>query len=216
VDDILIVYKDNTTNIEKVLSSFNNINPELTFTVEQEKDNKLNFLDITVTKDANKLTYEIYRKPTTSHTIIPKDSCHPIEHKLAAVRYFANRIHTYNLDQTQKQKETDTVKEILHNNKYSMSLLSKVHNRRKHKMGKIHLRRERNKVYYKTVINTHLKVAYTTNNSLGKLLDTQKTEKLNKFEKNGVYQLKCPRCQKKYVGQTGRPCHVRFREHYRD
>jgi hypothetical protein len=64
----------------------------------------LNFLDITITKDANKLTYEIYRKPTTSDTIIPKDSCHPIENKLAAVRYFANRIHTYNLDQKQKTK----------------------------------------------------------------------------------------------------------------
>jgi hypothetical protein len=64
--------------------------------------------------------------------------------------------------------------------------------------------------------NTHLKVAYTTNTNLGKLLDTQKTEKLNKFEKNGVYQLKCPTCQKKYVGQTGRPFHVRFRELYRD
>jgi hypothetical protein len=64
--------------------------------------------------------------------------------------------------------------------------------------------------------NTHLKVAYTTNNNLGKLLDTQKTEKINKIEKNGVYQLKCPTCQKKYVGQIGRPFHIRFREHYRD
>jgi hypothetical protein len=131
VDDILIFYKDNTTNIEKVLSSFDSINPELTFTMEQEKDNKLKFLDITITKDANKLNYEIYRKPTTSDTIIPKDSCHPIEHKLAAVRYFANRIQTYNLDQMRKQKEIDTVKEIIHNNKYSKSLLSKVHNRKK-------------------------------------------------------------------------------------
>jgi hypothetical protein len=78
LDDILIVYEGNTTNIKKVLNSFNNINPELTFSMEQEKDNKLNFLDITITKDANKLTYEIYRKPTTSDTIIPKDSCHPI------------------------------------------------------------------------------------------------------------------------------------------
>jgi hypothetical protein len=127
VDDILIIYKDNTTNIGKFLSLFNNINPEVTFTVEQKKkDNRLNLLDITITKDANKLTYEIYRKPTTSDTIIPKESCHPIEHNLAAVRYFANRIHRYNLYRTQKQKKIDKVKEILHNNKYSKSLLNKV------------------------------------------------------------------------------------------
>jgi hypothetical protein len=64
--------------------------------------------------------------------------------------------------------------------------------------------------------NTRLKVAYTTNNNLGKLLNTQKAGKLNKFEKNGVYQLECPTCQKKYIGQTGRLFHTRFREHYRD
>jgi hypothetical protein len=69
VDDILILYKETTTNIEEVLNSFNNINPKLRFSMEQEKDNKLNFLDITITKDINKLTYEVYRKPTTSDTM---------------------------------------------------------------------------------------------------------------------------------------------------
>jgi hypothetical protein len=64
--------------------------------------------------------------------------------------------------------------------------------------------------------DTFLKVAYTTNNNLGKLLETQKTHKPNKFDKNGVYQLTCPTCHNKYAGQTGRPFHVRFREHYWD
>jgi hypothetical protein len=70
----------------------------------------LNFLDLTIMKGANKLTYEIFRKPTTIDTIIPNDSCHPLEHKLAAIRYFVNRIHTCNLDHPQKQKELDIVK----------------------------------------------------------------------------------------------------------
>jgi tRNA U38,U39,U40 pseudouridine synthase TruA len=33
---------------------------------------------------------------------------------------------------------------------------------------------------------------------------------------NGVNQLTCPTCHKKYVGQTSRQFHVRFQEHYRD
>ena len=37
--------------------------------------------------------------------------------------------------------------------------------------------------------NTSMKVAYATNNSLGKLLETQKCHQQNKFDKNGVYQL---------------------------
>jgi len=64
--------------------------------------------------------------------------------------------------------------------------------------------------------STTLKVAYTTNNNLGKLLERQKNQKANKFDKNGVYQLKCPTCHKKYAGQIGGPSHMRFREYYRD
>jgi len=59
-------------------------------------------------------------------------------------------------------------------------------------------------------------VAYTTNSNLGKLLEVQKAPKPNTFDKNGVYQLTCPTCHKKYVGQTDLPFNVRLREHYRD
>jgi hypothetical protein len=162
------------------------------FTLEREQNNKLNFLDLTITKVANKLTYEIFRKPTTSDTIIPKDSCHPLEHKLAAVRYFANRIHTYNLDHMQKQKEIDTVKQIIHNNKYSTSLLNRVRNSKKHKQileedkqthkwVKFTYFGKETRYITKLFKNTPLKVAYTTNNNLGKHLEVQKTEKQNKL-----------------------------------
>jgi len=43
VDDILIVYKNNTTNIIDVFSSFNEVMPTLKFTMEKEVDNKLTF-----------------------------------------------------------------------------------------------------------------------------------------------------------------------------
>jgi len=53
------------------------------------------------------------------------------------------------------------------------------------------------------VMYLSLKVAYTTNNNLGKLLEMQKAQKPNKFDKNGVYQLTCQTCHKKFVGLTG-------------
>jgi hypothetical protein len=94
--------------------------------LEQEQDGRLNFLDLTITKGTSELTFEIFGKPTTTDTIIPNDSCHPLEQKLAAVSYFANRIHTYNLDHLQKQKENDTLKQSIHNNKYNTSLLNRI------------------------------------------------------------------------------------------
>ena len=45
---------------------------------------------------------------------------------MAAIRYFANRIHTYNLDNLQEQKEMDTVEQIIHNYKYDTSILNRV------------------------------------------------------------------------------------------
>jgi len=51
VDDILLVYTDNTTNIHKALDEFNNPTPKLKFTLEEEQNNQINFLDITIKKN---------------------------------------------------------------------------------------------------------------------------------------------------------------------
>jgi len=81
VDDILVIYKDNKTNIHRVLEDFNNLVPSMKFTLEKEQNNKINFLDITITKNHDGLSFEIYRTPTVTDIIIPNDSCHPREHK---------------------------------------------------------------------------------------------------------------------------------------
>jgi hypothetical protein len=95
MDDILIIYKNNLTNILEILRLFNSISTTLTFTMEEETNSSLNFLDKSIHKTDNKISCSIYRKPTFTDTIVPSDSCHPNEHKMAAVRFFANRIVTY-------------------------------------------------------------------------------------------------------------------------
>ena len=66
----------------------------MTSTRQEEKENNINFQDITALKE-NNLSFDIYRKPTTTATIIPNDSCHPKEHEFAAIRYLAKRMETY-------------------------------------------------------------------------------------------------------------------------
>jgi len=121
-----------------------------------------------------------------------------MEQKLAAIRSFANRIHTYNLDHQQKQKETDIVKQIIHNNKYDTLLLNRfgknTKQRQRHEQKNqnqrwvkfTYIRRE-TRYITKLFRNTSLKVAYTTINNLGKLLEMEKAQKPNKFDKNGAY-----------------------------
>jgi len=72
VDDILIIYNENLTDINEIHIRFNSISPDLNFTLELEQDDALNFLDLTIKKTVTKMIYDIYRKPTTSDNIIPK------------------------------------------------------------------------------------------------------------------------------------------------
>ena len=64
IADIPVIYNDNYTDREEVQNSFNNITHGLNFTLEQEKDNKLNSLDLTITKIAGTKTgrHQILRK----------------------------------------------------------------------------------------------------------------------------------------------------------
>ena len=97
VDDILVMYKEDQTNIQEKLDNFNNLMPIIKFTVEKENGNKINFLDVTIAKEQDDISFDTYRKPTTTDVILPNDSCHPREHKTVAIRYLHNGMKTYNL-----------------------------------------------------------------------------------------------------------------------
>jgi len=65
VDDILIVYNDHSTDTDKLLELFNNALPTMTFSIEKESDDSINFLDITIKKDRRKLLIQC--TPKTNH-----------------------------------------------------------------------------------------------------------------------------------------------------
>jgi len=117
VDDILIVYNEIETDIDLLLEQFNNTMPTMKFSLEKETNNSINFLDITIRKNHDNISFSVYRKPTTTDTIIPKDSCHPQENKQAAIRYLFTRMNNYHLERTAKEHEYNTIKQIKRNNK---------------------------------------------------------------------------------------------------
>ena len=230
VDDILLICNKHIIDINDTVTLFNSLSPILKFSLEVETNNRLNYLDLTVIKDRNGFSYEIYRKPTATDTIIPNDSCHPSEQKMAAIKYFANRINTYGLSNDNKQIEIDTVKQILHNNSYHVSMLDnmmKENGIRKHniqqspehpkpKWAKFTYIGKETRIITKLFRHTQVKVAFTSNNNLLNMLQHSYTDDRNKYTKSGVYQLKCPTCNKIYIGQTGRSFSIRYREHKHD
>jgi len=48
VDDVLIIYDTSKSNIHVILDDFNKLAPKLKFTLEEETNREINYLDITI------------------------------------------------------------------------------------------------------------------------------------------------------------------------
>jgi hypothetical protein len=116
VDDILILNDHANTNINIVQNEFNQVHPNLNYTLEIETNNQLNFLDTTITRTNENFKFSIYRKPTYRDVIIAYNSCPPTQHKIAALRYFTNRLNTFPIEQADKNNERTIIRNISHNN----------------------------------------------------------------------------------------------------
>ena len=79
VDDILIIYDSRHTNINNIQNDYNTIHPNIKFTTETEANNKINYLHITIHKTPTNWMTSVYRKPTSTDTIIPYSSNHPTQ-----------------------------------------------------------------------------------------------------------------------------------------
>jgi hypothetical protein len=108
VDDI--IYDQDKTNIEQSLREFINIQPSVKFTIEREQHEIINYLDITIHRKDKKLEFSMYRKPSQTDIIIPNSLCHPHKHKLSAIKYLSNRLHTYPMIKESEQKKKSTIK----------------------------------------------------------------------------------------------------------
>jgi hypothetical protein len=100
------------------------------------------------------------------------------------------------------------MRQIIHNNKYNTSILNRIQikkgtSKKKTKWAKFTYVGRETRYFTKIFKNTN-KVAYTTSNNIGKL-PAMRTQKTNKYDGNGVYQLECPTYNKKYIGQTNDP-----------
>jgi hypothetical protein len=215
----------NHSNKLDILHDFNNIHTNFIFTAEQEKDHKLNFLDITIHKTPNSWDFAIHRKPTFTDTIIPYDSNIPHQHKYAATRFLYKRLHTYNIQGDHLKTETSTITNILHYNgfptlKPHLKPKKEIAVRQKNTPTPTPTPRWATFTYTgketylitKLLKNTNIKIGFKTNNSILTTL-ARKKQYTDINSKSGVYKLTCPDCEKAYIGQTGRDFTTRFKEH---
>jgi len=231
VDDTWAIVNCNARQLKLLQQYLNNISPKLKFTLEIEENSSINFLDLTIYKTGNKLTYNIYRKPTvTSHTI-HASSYHPQQHKMSAYISMVDRLLKVPMSPENYEKERTTIKFIAMSNGYDINMVDKLISKRKKKNSQLdstlanNIVRPNKKyvaVEYGHQLNSTLSkelqkddviLAYRTSNNLAKVVTNKISGPVNKFERSGVYKMKCSSCEAEYTGQTGRKFKTRFSEH---
>ena len=229
VDDILVCFTGNDTDLQHTLNHLNSLHQKINFTMEKEKDNQINFLDITITRSHGEFSFDIYRKPTFTDTSIPANSTHPNSHKLAAYKSMIHRAFTIPLNEDTRKKELNTIIKIAQSNGFHSTTINSLINKKQKQftINKIypHIKSNKNTRYTKLtyfgpisdkiaqiISKNNIQVAFTPSQKISQLLFNAK-EKTSPFKKSGVYKLNCKECNSSYIGQTGRNFNIRYNEH---
>jgi hypothetical protein len=224
VDDILIIYDSAKLDPTQVTDFFNHYNPDLHFTSTHENDNCINYLDLTITRATQSLQLGIYRKPTNTDTTISYNSTHPIQHKLAAYRYYISRMVTLPITHTEKEKEWNIIQSLAMSNSIPPDTLYKLRRQIQQKSHKTNIQTTNPKarvtftfsspIIYKITNlfrKTDLQIAYRPTNTINKIL--KPPIQVNPLTQSGIYKISCASCDRAYVGQSGRAIRTRYNEH---
>jgi hypothetical protein len=133
-----------------------------------------------------KLEFNIYRKLTSTSTVIHASSCHPIDLKKMAFNYLLNRTEKYPLSLENKKAELNVIKQIARENYYIDSILNQKQYKKQDTslMGNsstVDTQRDKKWVSFtyigketrhitKLFKNTEVKTAFRTNNTIKRIL----------------------------------------------
>jgi len=203
---------------------FNRINKHLAFKITREDNNRINFLDLTIIRNKNNIEVNIYRKETSTDTVIHYFSNHPIEQKMAAFRYYINRLLTLPLTQDGTNTEWTTILNMAKNNGFPIERITRLKTQMvknlQHKKPENNTKRWTTFTYYGPAVRkitnlfkySAIGIAFRTTNTIFKQLTKGKNEQTTP---SGIYKIKCNTCNTVYMGQTGRGINTRYKEHIR-
>jgi len=201
VDDIIILINTQKIQEEQLLNKINSINNNLTFSMTQEESNKINFLDLILIRNNNNIVINIHRKETSTDTVIHYNSNHPIEQKMAAFRYYINRMITLPLTEKGKDTEWTIIQNLAKQNGFPIEKITKLKTQLIKRLHKDHTPSEKIKkwstfTYHSPAVrkitnlfkNSEVGIAFRTKNTIFKQITNKKNEKT---DPSGIYSLSC-------------------------
>ena len=98
--------------------------PKIQFTVKEEKDDQLPFLDVLVTKEGGRLLTSVYRKPTHTERYIPYHSHHHPRTTTGVLRCMRDRARNI-CHPTKMQQKMDHLNQVFQANGFPENLVKK-------------------------------------------------------------------------------------------
>ena len=235
IDDTFLLFND-PSHIDPFLSYLNSKHPNIKFTCEIEQNNKLSFLDTTITFHDNHFSTNTYRKPTFTGLGLHYLSNIPHIYKLNSLKTLINR--AYNICSTWSNFHGEmlflkdyftsngypsylfhkAVNNFLYNKFSSMPVITTV--KREIKYVKLpylgdlsfDLRKSLNKILKQAYPQINFRFVFYNTNTIGNFLKQKETSNSD-LRSNVVYLFTCPSCHARYVGSTSRWLRHRILEH---
>ena len=124
VDDIFVLF-ESAEHLSKFHAYLNTCHPNMSFSFEQEVNDKLSFLDVEVSRQQGKFVTSVYRKPTFSGVYTHFDSFLPEVYKVGMIYTLAYRCFKICSDWTKFHEELNFLKQVFLKNGYPLSFIGK-------------------------------------------------------------------------------------------
>ena len=215
-DDIFGIWTYSLPEFDSFVEHINQQHPniKLTPSISQKI---VNFLDLEILINGQKLDYNLYFKPTDSHFTLSKDSYHPKHTYAGVIRGQIYRASTHSSSRDAFKKTLKSFKYIWFQQGITRSLFRTSLNSVLNTTLQFHQwstgffpcnRAGCPCTRYSTETNV---LTIRHNNVLYPIL-----HRITCQTKSVIYLIQCTKCSSQYIGQTTRPLNVRIKEHISD
>jgi hypothetical protein len=126
VDDTFLVF-ETKADVDSFFHYMNNKHANIKFTMEQEENHKLPFLDILITRHSDgTITTSVYHKPTFTGLYLRWDSYVPKQHKRGLLKCLLHRAWHICSSIKDFYVEADHIRDVLITNGYPQNFIQKI------------------------------------------------------------------------------------------
>ena len=228
VDDIIVVVPEKT-NLENKRRRLNMVHERIQFTLEEEENETLPFLDTLVHRRGEDPRFSVYRKPTNRDDFIHYLSNHSEKTKSGVViGFFLRAIRI--CSEEYLPDEMKYIIEAFLKLKYPVGLLHRLRKKaitiserteKRKKAGNFIVvpTTRKGEEIAKQLSGVGVEIAFSSGKRIGDLVKTRYgtiNQGGQRDPKSVVYKIPCDKCQLAYIGETSRGIKKRIQEHKND